>query len=171
MRECCGITGIFIGIGQCEGSVSSLWVSMPPVTCSRFFPCVSAKGVFYVPLPAEFVRRLTALLVLAPTLDIWAIAIYGVEFVLWMGVFACGAYYNLIPWMIRKLDGGALSPPAEIELRLEHAPIPSADSQLRNRSVPVYLHRLSSSTSVFRTPSGADVVCRGSSIVSMHDSS
>lgn len=86
-------------------------------------------------------------------------------------MFACGAYYNLIPWMIRRLDRGALSPPAEIELRLEHAPIPSADSQLRNRSVPVSLHRLSSSASVFRTPSGADVVCRGSSIVSMHDSS
>lgn len=116
-------------------------------------------------------EELTALLVFAPTLDIWAIAIYGVEFVLWMGVFACGSYYNLIPWMVRKLGGGALSPPAEIELRLEHAPIPSADSQLRNRNVPVYLHRLSSSTSVFRTPSGADAVCRASSIVPIHDSS
>ena len=138
------------------------------------FSIVSVRkchSVFYVRLPAEFVMRLTALLVFAPTLDIWAIAIYGVEFVLWMGVFACGAYYNFIPWIIRKLDGGALSPPAEIELRLEHAPIPSADSQVRNRNVPVYLHRLSSSTSVFRTPSGADAVCRGSSIVSIHDSS
>lgn len=74
-------------------------------------------------------------------------------------------------WVVRKLGGGALSPPAEIELRLEYALIPTADSQLRNRIVPVYLHRLSSSTSVFRTPPGADAVCRASSIVSIHDSS
>lgn len=73
--------------------------------------------------------------------------------------------------MVRKLSGGALSPPAELELRLEHAPNPTADNQLRNRNVPVYLHRLSSSTSVFRTPSGADTVCRASSIVSIQDSS
>lgn len=73
--------------------------------------------------------------------------------------------------MVRKLGGGEVSPPAEIELRLEHAPIPTAHNQLRNRNVPVYLHRLSSSTSVFRTPSGADAVCRASSIVSINDSS
>lgn len=141
---------------------------MPPGTCSRLFPCVSITGVPDAPLPVDLVR-LTTLLVFAPTLDIWAIAIYGVEFVLWMGVFSCGAYYNLIPWITRKLGGGALSPPAEIELRLEHAPIPTADSQLRNRNVPVYLHQLASSTSVFRTPSGADAMCRASSIVSIHD--
>lgn len=110
-------------------------------------------------------------LVFAPTLDIWAIAIYGVEFALWVGVFACGAYYNLIPWMVRRLSGGALSPPTEIELRLEHAPNPPAENHLRNRNVPVYLHRLSSSTSVFRTPSGADAMCSASSIVSVQDSS
>lgn len=73
--------------------------------------------------------------------------------------------------MVRKLGGGALSPPAKIELRLEHTPIPTADNQLRNRNVPVYLQRLPSSTSVFRTPSGADAVCRSGSIVSIHDSS
>jgi hypothetical protein len=36
-----------------------------------------------------------------PTLDILGMVIYGTELVLWLGVFVCGGYYNLLPW-IRK---------------------------------------------------------------------
>jgi hypothetical protein len=32
-----------------------------------------------------------------PTLDVLGMAIYGTELVLWIGIFMCGAYYNLRP--------------------------------------------------------------------------
>jgi hypothetical protein len=39
-----------------------------------------------------------------PELDVLGIVIYATEFVLWCGVFACGGYYNLLPW-VRKRFG------------------------------------------------------------------
>ncbi|KAI6756242.1 hypothetical protein HG530_011978 [Fusarium avenaceum] len=35
-------------------------------------------------------------------LDILGIVIYATEFVLWCGVFACGGYYNLLPWARKR---------------------------------------------------------------------
>ena len=35
-------------------------------------------------------------------LDVLGIVIYGVELVLWLGIFACGGYYNLRPWLREK---------------------------------------------------------------------
>ncbi|KAJ8113359.1 hypothetical protein OPT61_g4496 [Boeremia exigua] len=82
-------------------------------------------------------------------LDILGVAIYATELILWIGIFACGAYYNLIPW-----------------LKEEHTtscgPKGSVDSQAGERAAGsasttgVALHDLPSSTSVFRTPS-ADI--------------
>lgn len=38
------------------------------------------------------------------TLDVLGLVVYGSELVLWLGVFACGGWYNLRPWIGRKLD-------------------------------------------------------------------
>ena len=40
--------------------------------------------------------------VFQPTLDILGMVIYGTELVLWLGVFACGGYFNFAPWVRRK---------------------------------------------------------------------
>jgi hypothetical protein len=76
-----------------------------------------------------------------PKLDILGLLIYGTELILWIGVFACGGYYNFVPWARMKLQKRAspisVSPPEQLE-----------------NGEPIVLHDLPSSTSVFRTPSG-----------------
>ncbi|RAL62973.1 hypothetical protein DID88_004060 [Monilinia fructigena] len=37
-------------------------------------------------------------------LDILGIVIYASEFILWCGVFACGGYFNLLPWIKRRMQ-------------------------------------------------------------------
>jgi hypothetical protein len=69
-----------------------------------------------------------------PSLDVLGLVIYGVELTLWIGIFACGGYYNLRPW----LQG-----------RMKASRNPS-----QNPPHDIALHDLPSSTSVFRTPSG-----------------
>ena len=85
-------------------------------------------------------------------LDVLGMVIYGTELILWIGVFACGGYYNLLPWAQKRLgrkkgeaDGnGALSPACSRNRSRIAASAPE----------PIALHDLPSSTSVFRTPSG-----------------
>jgi hypothetical protein len=90
--------------------------------------------------------------VFQPELDILGMIIYGTELVLWIGVFACGGYYNLLPWAQRRLgqrkrsvEGtGAQSLACSRTHGRGAAPAPE----------PTMLHDMPSSTSVFRTPSG-----------------
>ena len=79
-------------------------------------------------------------------LDILGMIIYATELVLWIGIFACGAYYNLIPWMKEKRNTSSES-------------ITNNGSQTSERAAgtanttSIALHDLPSSTSVFRTTS------------------
>ncbi|KAL2684436.1 PQ loop repeat protein [Phyllosticta citricarpa] len=78
-------------------------------------------------------------------LDVVGIVAYALEFVLWMGVCACGVAFNLRPWLGRKRredevgEGGDNVGGGE-------------DSEFAVGTIA--LHDLPSSTSVFRTPSG-----------------
>ncbi|KAL0943167.1 pq loop repeat protein [Colletotrichum truncatum] len=82
-----------------------------------------------------------------PSVDILGIVIYATEFVLWCGVFACGGYYNLLPWVRKKMlareearrNGSAESAPSQ-----DGAGAPNNG---------ISLHEMPSSTSVFRTAS------------------
>jgi hypothetical protein len=94
-----------------------------------------------------------------PKLDVLGMVIYGTELVLWMGIFICGAYYNLMPWIAARraeprVEGdksdGHRSPSVETEERDGAAAIASG----------IALHDFPSSTSVFRTPSGEIEVIR-----------
>jgi hypothetical protein len=80
--------------------------------------------------------------VFQPTLDVLGMVIYGTELVLWIGIFICGAHYNLVPWLKRV---GA-----------EGEAVVSTDRRQEGTSVTsgIALDQLPSSTSVFRTPSG-----------------
>jgi hypothetical protein len=93
-----------------------------------------------------------ASVVFQPTLDILGMAIYGTELVLWIGVFLCGAHYNLVPWLKRKRTGGvneSISPG-------DRAAASEGTEGRRSTAVAsgIALQDLPSSTSVFRTPSG-----------------
>lgn len=85
-----------------------------------------------------------------PKLDVLGVVIYGSEFVLWCGVFACGGYYNLLPWL-RERRAAKLSRdngPLEVDLGL-----PISDCNQPGQAIT--LHENQSSTSVFRTASSA----------------
>lgn len=92
-------------------------------------------------------------------LDILGMVIYATELVLWIGVFACGAYYNLIPWLKEKHSQTG-------------APVGSDGSQSSERAdgsaniTNIALHDLPSSTSVFRTTSAEIEVQRQRSVSS-----
>lgn len=76
-------------------------------------------------------------------LDILGLVIYGTELVLWIGIFACGGYYNFVPWVkSQRSSARASSSPAAV-----------FDSSAITGENGVALHNLPSSTSVFRTPS------------------
>ncbi|KAK2043179.1 hypothetical protein LZ31DRAFT_555450 [Colletotrichum somersetense] len=84
-----------------------------------------------------------------PKTDVLGIVIYATEFMLWCGVFACGGYYNFLPWMKKRWlvkDGTGETTSVQ-----QDAPSPGgADAAARHG---VALHDLPSSTSVFRTAS------------------
>jgi hypothetical protein len=96
--------------------------------------------------------------VFQPTLDILGMVIYATELVLWIGIFMCGTYYNLVPWLRGKqgergADQPALGRSTSTPIGLDgpgSAPVASG----------IALHELPSSTSVFRTPSGEFEVMR-----------
>lgn len=70
--------------------------------------------------------------------------IYGTELALWIGVFICGVVFNFVPWVQQRSK--------EQESRVQ--------AQEARQHGDISLHEMPSSTSVFRTASGSDVVAR-----------
>lgn len=86
-----------------------------------------------------------------PTLDVLGLVIYGTELALWIGVFACGGYFNLVPWVRKKLETSKSNIFANVSSRITG----------RSQGIgEIALHDLPSSTSVFRTPSGGVAAAR-----------
>lgn len=73
-------------------------------------------------------------------LNVVGLVIYAAELVLWLGVFACGGYYKLVPWIKRQVAKAKSRHTAS-----EHND--GADGH------GIAIHAMPSSTSVFRTPS------------------
>ncbi|KAE9579380.1 hypotheticall protein [Colletotrichum fructicola] len=97
-----------------------------------------------------------------PSVDILGVIIYATELVLWCGVFACGGYYNFMPWfrkkMLAKEDAGRVSP----------AEVNASDVDDVSPANGIALHDMPSSTSVFRTASGEEPGLRSRTIASRH---
>jgi hypothetical protein len=79
--------------------------------------------------------------------------IYATEFVLWCGVFACGGYFNLTPWVRQKVSTRRQTK-REAEIDLRETQDGSGD-QMEGTGVSndLELRQVPSSTTVFRTPS------------------
>ncbi|KAE9994759.1 hypothetical protein EG327_003023 [Venturia inaequalis] len=101
-----------------------IWVHRTVRGISFIFVFIDALGDLTSLISVLFQRRL----------DVLGLVIYGTELALWCGVFACGGYYNLRPWVKQKLR------------RRQSSSSPDARE--------IAMHDLPSSTSVFRTPSG-----------------
>lgn len=93
----------------------------------------TVRGISFFFVGLDAMGDLTSLIsvLFQPSLDVLGLIIYGVELTLWIGIFACGGYYNLRPWLQAKIKASR-----------------------RTTSPDIALHDLPSSTSVFRTPSG-----------------
>jgi hypothetical protein len=80
-----------------------------------------------------------------PQIDVLGMVIYATELVLWMGVFACGAYYNLLPRLKEKYGKRIVPTTCDIAQ--------TGETTANANTTSIALHDLPSSTSVFRTPS------------------
>ncbi|TVY45834.1 Uncharacterized protein LSUB1_G000090 [Lachnellula subtilissima] len=143
-----GISFIFVGI-DAAGDVFSL------VSVCRFFLVYPHAMPFYA-MPCHVRARNK------PKLDILGIVIYATEFALWCGVFACGGYFNLRPWVKMKLsereraqkrdrDGGSgEQEEVEVEVEVQEGAQVSQGVEMNGNGNG---NGVGSSTSVFRTPS------------------
>jgi len=98
--------------------------------------------------------------VFQPSLDILGIVIYSTEFVLWCGVFACGAWFNLRPYLVSKLakrrESRRVASISMNGIDVQDGNVTGAgnsDGGMGDEEVAFdeRLRRLGSSTSVFRT--------------------
>ncbi|KAF3904954.1 hypothetical protein ABW20_dc0110241 [Dactylellina cionopaga] len=110
----------------------------------------TVRGISFLFVSIDALGDLTSLLSIffERELDVLGMVIYGSELVLWIGVMACGGWFNLKPWLERWARKRKEEPRAEMgDGAREHS---------EGRGNPVAMHDLPSSTSVFRTPSAAD---------------
>ncbi|KAL1793961.1 hypothetical protein ACET3X_007382 [Alternaria dauci] len=104
----------------------------------------TVRGISFIFVGIDALGDLFSLVsvVFQPKLDILGLVIYGSELVLWIGIFVCGAYYNLPTWYVAKQKEETSNPGVG-----ESGGVAAVASGIA-------LHDLPSSTSVFRTPSG-----------------
>lgn len=75
-------------------------------------------------------------------LNVLGMAIYGTELALWTGVFICGGYFNLLPWV-----------KARVSTRRQRIENERQTQSQQGEKGTIALHEMPSSTSVFMTPS------------------
>ncbi|KAL4781116.1 hypothetical protein BJX76DRAFT_336127 [Aspergillus varians] len=99
----------------------------------------TVRGISFIFVAIDAAGDLFSLVsvVFESRIDVLGMVIYGTELVLWIGVFICGLVFNFLPWVKDR-----------------SRKVPAA------RETQLSLHQMPSSTSVFRTASGSDVVRR-----------
>lgn len=131
------LAALFLALGVLEQYIA-IWKNQSVEGISFLFCGIDALGDVTSIVSVCFERKL----------NILALVTYSVEFILWMGVFACGAYFKLIPWTKRQ-----------IERRQCGLETDGSEPEPTERGIS--LHELPSSNSVFQTPSGmSDVRAR-----------
>ncbi|KIW68421.1 hypothetical protein PV04_04369 [Phialophora macrospora] len=106
----------------------------------------TVRGISFVFVGIDAMGDLTSLISVffQPTLDILGMIIYGSELVLWLGVFACGGYFNLRPWLQRRRQTARFTQPTTNE---------TGESMHNVDNIGRSLSRSSASSTVFRTAS------------------
>ncbi|KAL6870300.1 PQ loop repeat domain-containing protein [Trichoderma novae-zelandiae] len=115
----------------------------------------SVRGISFIFVAIDAGGDLFSLISVSfqPELDILGMVIYGTELALWIGVFACGGYFNLLPWIKQHLRA-----PSETHESRSASEV-SADPSLQSPH-DISLRNIPSSTSVFRTPSSEFAAAR-----------
>lgn len=115
----------------------------------------TVRGISFLFVGIDALGDLTSIIsvVFQRKLDTLGLIIYGTELTLWIGIFACGGYYNLVPWIKKK----------QIERRGQPTSPQVIDEAVRAQT-GISIHDSPSSTSVFRTPS-SDIELRSRATV------
>jgi PQ loop repeat len=105
----------------------------------------TVRGISFIFVGIDAGGDLTSLIsvLFQPKMNILGLVIYGTELILWIGVFACGGYFNFVPWVQQNRRARRRERAEELNPRIGNE---------------INLNELPSSTSVFRTPSQIDVV-------------
>lgn len=129
------LAALFLALGVLRHYVD-IWIHRTVRGISFIFVAIDAAGDLFSLVSLFF----------QPSLDVLGVVIYGTEFTLWLGVFACGAWFNLLPWAQQRLESKRESRSAREE---DHGP----SHQPEVATEVIALQDLPSSTSVFRTTS------------------
>ena len=115
----------------------------------------TVRGISFIFVGIDAMGDLTSLIsvLFQPKLDVLGMVIYGTEFLLWLGMFAAGGYYNLLPWATKQLERHR----SRQQQQGDTAGVVTARAHPGNG---ILMHDLPSSTSVFRTPSGEQDIVR-----------
>ena len=117
-----GISFIFVGIDAAGDLFSLISVCIvPSILCLHQFLLIA--------------------LVFQAELNVLGMAIYGTELALWTGVFICGGYFNLVPYIQTRISNRRQRLETERQSRSHH------------EAGSIVLREMPSSTSVFQTPS------------------
>jgi hypothetical protein len=133
-----------------------IWIHRTVRGISFIFVAIDAGGDLFSLLSIFF----------QPTLDIKGIIIYATELTLWLGVFACGGYFNLLPYVKKTLQTHGCY--VEPQGWRDHT---NSTARARTCIQDVTMNDIPSSTSVFRTPSSDIVVARNRVNATRRDSS
>lgn len=112
----------------------------------------TVRGISFTFVGIDALGDLTSLISVffQPMLDVLGIVIYGSELALWLGVFACGGWFNLRPW-VQNMRSGRISQPDSVSGTVQD------DSPRENENVVEQRQRLDMDSgatgSVFRTAS------------------
>ena len=127
----------------------------------------TVRGISFIFVAIDAMGDLTSLISVicwwraGQGLDILGLVVYGSELVLWMGVMACGVWFNLRPWVKTRMTARAhpdqvnrsgVSPEAELHEQVQHGSS-STPASIRSSSTYASLSSYTSG-SVFRTASG-----------------
>lgn len=125
----------------------------------------TVRGISFIFCGIDALGDLTSLLslIFEPSIDVLGMVIYGVELALWSGIFACGAWYNLRPWLRVKFHKDLHHGPGTVAS--EGGPSVLGDPTSAGATSTLTLHSLPSSTSVFRTPSAELAAVRSRTVV------
>lgn len=112
----------------------------------------TVRGVSFIFCGIDAMGDLTSLIsiLFQPSLDVLGMVIYGVELALWIGVFVCGGYFNLRPWIKESISRRSGDTPSNRDSEVSSHEGSQHAGTARGE---IALHRLPSSTSAFRTPS------------------
>lgn len=102
----------------------------------------SVAGISFLFCGIDALGDLTSIIavIFEPQVNIVGLVVYGVELLLWFGVFACGGYYKLLPWIKQQTM-------KRRDCRVTTEQRADGDVQV------IAMHEMPSTTSVFRTPS------------------